>query len=1233
MIRKFNIIRFLPVFIALALFIVPFFWLKPGEMNLGGDSGRLFFYDPTSYLKVNSFYNIITSGTGEEANSYYTIPLVLVIIFLKKIFQSPTILIWLFNGMTLSVAYLACYGITRELLKQENVFKDSTIEITSVFAGLFYLFSPLSLNTGWETPILTHSQIFLNPLMFFLLLKYLKKRKLPLLLTAVFITVLFSINFTFISAPAFFAFYPVSILFLYLYNRFILKSIIHWKHIGIALLIFVTINLFHLGPQIIGIVSTSSSTQLFFSNAHGVDLRGGLDYFVSVAANIKKTYALFSLPQVLPTSTIVYFFILFPLTIFSSFLIKKRKTNYILGIFFLFIFFFTTAHVSEAGFTIYKSLFRIPGFSMFRNFYGQWLFTFLFFYTLLLGQCVPIVYEWLSRKINALYFVGMFALVFISGIGLITGEIVMHRDPVTKVRYAIRMDPIFEKVISFFRNDAVDGKVLSLPLTGPSYQVLQGKNGDAYQGLSLISYLAGKNDFNGYNSLKQFGDQSLIYLQNGNVAALEKILSILNIKYIFYNSDPYIYSKAFNNFAYSYVSKYAPKDQKSYKSLIDTFHINNIITFGDKYHIYSLSDSVFLPHIYTTNDAIYASNPLELTSSHLNYPSKQVMVNIGNINSENNIALIKAEGGSNLLSLKDNSQLAQHMPFVSIPLNSIKYPLILLREKLILWKFRSDRANTFNYRMEFASKRIYEIIKWGEELTIKPEPDSSFRIETLFHLKKYNNWVSSLNNYEGQMDSLIDWVYEAKSSDEELQINKIKIHEQLEQHKILLRSYINDHLDSSPYYNFLSVYINDMFQRLFGRLQLSDIDISILPYTITVPDKQTGLYELYVENNDQKVFKGNNTTIEINGKILKPITVNSENNYIQYENIFLDANKSYPLTLHLQNENLVHDSLWMNSGNVVNSGSDDNALINLPVSKQGGLMKEISEWKPNTQYLVSFEYFTNGDDIGLQIYDNLEEQKDASSVNQKHYVYSRRILNSTDWKTSQSIFTSVSTSKVGFINLFKEFGKSDGTIQIRNLRVQIVPDQIIMAKKIIQNTKSQSLAPLITFSKINPTKYVIKVHNAFNPYYLIFLDNYNDSWTLVNPEINSKDKYSMLWRMLGSLAVRSTGATGDINRLSVIKAEYFNGNVQEGISTNNFLDPYVFKSWGKASVADKRHMLAFDYANTWEIRPEDLAGRTDYILILEMKTQNNFYIFLFISFTVASISLGYLIISYFRKWR
>ena len=69
--------------VCFALFIIPFFWLKPGEMDLGGDNSRLYFYDPLSYLTNQALYGVVPTGIGGEAVSYWAIPHLLLLAFLN----------------------------------------------------------------------------------------------------------------------------------------------------------------------------------------------------------------------------------------------------------------------------------------------------------------------------------------------------------------------------------------------------------------------------------------------------------------------------------------------------------------------------------------------------------------------------------------------------------------------------------------------------------------------------------------------------------------------------------------------------------------------------------------------------------------------------------------------------------------------------------------------------------------------------------------------------------------------------------------------------------------------------------------------------------------------------------------------------------------------------------------------------------------------------------------------
>lgn len=78
--------KYAPLIITFILFLIPFFWLKPGEIDLGGDTSRLYYYDPAGYFQTNILYNVVSSGIGGEFLSYQFFPYMLFLIALKTFF-------------------------------------------------------------------------------------------------------------------------------------------------------------------------------------------------------------------------------------------------------------------------------------------------------------------------------------------------------------------------------------------------------------------------------------------------------------------------------------------------------------------------------------------------------------------------------------------------------------------------------------------------------------------------------------------------------------------------------------------------------------------------------------------------------------------------------------------------------------------------------------------------------------------------------------------------------------------------------------------------------------------------------------------------------------------------------------------------------------------------------------------------------------------------------------------
>lgn len=1203
---KLNQYKIFPFLVSFALFIIPFFWLKQGEMDLGGDNSRLYFYDPISYLYSQTLYSIVTSGVGGEAISYYALPFILLLVIFKSIFNSSTILISAFHGLSLSVAFICCYLIVKEFVNVKKIGEKNILEYSAILSGLFYVFSPF-LIFGWDKVLLTHNQIFLNPLIFFLLLKFFLTHNIRYLLGMLLITFIFAPNFSYVAAPAFFSFYPLSFIFLLIYTKYIKKRVIPIKGLIVGSILFTMLQSFHLIPHLMTLFSPGSGAyEAVFSSES--KFSRGLSYFSGIASNIKVSLYFMNLPQLTELKFPSFGFIIFPTLIFLGLLWNKSKTMLLTGIFFLIILFFVSANITDTGLNFYKSLFHIPGFSMFRNFYGQWGFVFVFFYTILLGQALIVVFTRIKK--NYVYFL----TILIAGVLVINAWPFINGTLVNKilfeskdVKVAIRMDPEYEKVLSFIRSLPVDGKVLTLPLNDPGYQILSGKDGGAYQGLSTISYLTGRNDFSGYNGLNPFSELFIRWVREKDYQLLMKLLSNLNIKYIFYNSDPYIYDETFPKFPYNYVKKFLPKDQNSYKEFLKQLPIYKIKDFGDKYHIYSIKDDLYLPHIFVASDIVYSTNPLiPYSTLDIGEEMRFATLNLEGARKGDSI-ILKADNKDPLTYLINNYHLHRHAPFISRKLDDFFYPLVLLRERLELWKVKNNRDQYLDFSLLYLAKRIFELDRLESTPVLKTKWEEP-KIWKFYKRGNYNSWEASLARYEKGMRELIEWIPTSSMSENWQDASRIKVNEQLFQHELKLLQIIRNSRAEEDEKIYLSSLAKKMFVDLFDKLALNIYDPFIIRYSLKIPKNQSGEYEVYLKKEEDISTDLSKANIEMDGKILKPIEISQNGSLVKLNNVKINSVKDLTFTLKTNSVFIINDFGWQGSGTVKDAdGARAITINNVLGNNSGGLVKEVIGLKPNKQYIISFDYKTFGDDFIFKFYDKKFAMGEKKSG--KGNAYFEKNLNSVDWETHQSFLTLDNESIAAFMQVHSNNDKDASNIEIKNISITEVSNPTIIFRKVLQENNKDAIRPKIIFTKINPTKYRVQVKGAVSPYTLVFLEAYHKNWKIF---------------------VKDLGKEKEKN--NVVTASYFNGEISEGMHKNIFLGLDTFETWGQDNIAKDRHFIANgSAANAWKIVPEDVGNKTNYELIIEADSQRSFYVFLAISILSVIFTSIYFLLRLFKR--
>jgi len=595
------------VLICLGLAIVPFFWLKPGEMDIGGDSSRLYLYDPVNYLKSFGLYGVDPQGTGWVGSNHYITPFAFLVMVVKIFFPSPHIAINLLAALKLVCGFWFVVLIVKEMASEKFRRGSAQGELAAIVAGLFYIFTP-SVIGNWARAILSTNQVFLNPLMFYLLLRYFVTRQTKYGLTALLVSLVFAPNFGLTGAPPFFAFYPLGFLFLVLYTTWVRHRPVPWRGLIVGGLIFAGLHAFHLLPQFAGLFDPGS-----FANTRVFDAKSmwteGVNYFMAVLPNAKVSWFLL-LPSYNPIMTwsgvVVPFIVLAGLWLNKNI---KGKTIVLVAAFYVITLFLVAANITHLWVAVYRSLFFIPGFSMFRNFSGQWQFVYSFYYALFFGLALHLIFLRCKPAFRRLCFLFLCALFVVSAWPFINGDLVNPRQADTEadVRIVMRMDSRFEDFLQYIRTMKGDGKILTLPFTDPFYQVLHGTNNGAYMGPSMVSYLARRNDFSGYAILDPFPEVFYRLAKEENYVALKRLFSLLNIKYIFHNTDPRVYDETFPRFPYSNVRKFLPKTQKEMGEFVGKLGVQLVYENGP-YKLYTLSDSEFLPHIYTSSNVLVYKN-------------------------------------------------------------------------------------------------------------------------------------------------------------------------------------------------------------------------------------------------------------------------------------------------------------------------------------------------------------------------------------------------------------------------------------------------------------------------------------------------------------------------------------------------------------------------------------------------------------------------------------------------
>lgn len=1215
----------------MGLFLIPILWLGKGELDIGGDSNRLYFYDPINYLLSNTLYGVSASGFGIENINYLLLPFVGILAILRYLF-SPTVLICAFHGFSLSASFYFVYATIKEIIEDNEASSDVSIT-PAIIGGLLYAFSP-ALILGWQYVLVTRNQLFLNPLMFYLMLKYFKSSNVKYIYICLLLSFIFSPNFSVIAAPPIFAFYPISLVFLSLYTVLILKKKIVWRHLGLGLMLLLALQFFHLIPQISGLLSKDNSINTTIFSSKGMYDRG-LSYFLGIAPNIKASINMLGLPQMADVGRFSWLFIIFPVIIFVATLLNRKKILPLLSIIFVFVLFFSTANITQAGLLLYRKLFDIPGFSIFRNFYGQWQFTYIFYYSLLFGLSLSIVLPYIRKKrLQHLCVLGTLALLVGNAVPFIKGDI-LHKIlwMSNNISPIIRMDPQFEESLNLVRAVPIEGKFITFPLTDPGYQLVSGVNGGAYLGPSTIAYLSGKQDFSGYEEFWDYKNLVLDLIKREDFVTFKKLLGLFNIRYIYYNARADVYD-TFPAFPYIHVREYMPSNQAKYREMIEKMKLKLVSNIANKYFIYELDNSDYLPQVYASRQlrllrqrdidllvplswnmavnksSFYNSFPTLPDSSAL-YASKEL---------ELQVASTYPDYFKNL----EDSRLP--WGFVSQRLDSLFYPIVVWRESRSLKKVVDFDDAYIERSLLLASKRVNELLKFDRGVALKKNVSSiktfskSWIDPSLFHIftqNEYNYWEVCLVRYMKIMETLMDKVEKPLNSQYSITTNKALVDRMLILHKQRIFDAIRSTKDfSEDEQKYLATLVIEMFDSLYTRLNKQVDDPNRVTYAVR--ESISGAYDILLEKHLVEASLGDKWEVKIGSSTLPSSVFRSEGNWLVYPNYSVEKSSDLTLELIAKNQaNLVQGNQWKltEDNNKAMTATDTSGDI-VKLSFSNGLVWTIPNLMPNAYYVVSLDYDTGGKDFMFHWY---EEEK---GVKKSQRTTLTKELLSQSMRTYRTVIHTGDYVDVGYLQITKDGANSlvdslqpdisKNEISIKNLSVIQIPSPKVYIRQTTISS-GEYVEPKIVFQRINPTKYQVTMQNIAQPFTLIFAQKYSPKWKLIDIDSGTN-----------TIIVRSAHVLGNVIRIirnlfhaspvsDNITSVLYQGEVQQEKTQNIFFDDHTFETWGKKQLPETRHFMVNGYANAWSITPEDFGGEREKTFILEFSVQRVFYVSLIIS--------------------
>jgi hypothetical protein len=594
----------------------------------------------------------------------------------------------------------------------------------------------------------------------------------------------------------------------------------------------------------------------------------------------------------------------------------------------------------------------------------------------------------------------------------------------------------------------------------------------------------------------------------------------------------------------------------------------------------------FVPHIFIPKQVTFMEGGSSSLTDIVSFPDYQIRNAIFFPEKDENKTLLALDKADNIYvrptyvsgDILSQIQIKEEdfYPDIRILPTSPLYPLIRFREGR-LWqatkgnpKLRTDTALIFMAKRVAELKRMLEL---GEDA-------SGAGAETAKHYQEL------LGDFSDQLNRLI----ESQEAENDFLVKSWIF---LDDH----RRNLNDIIQSSQSRELakeieqIFVKMEQVFSKIKENVWMSGDDKEN-KYLFSIPEEDN--YSLFVSADI-----GDEFSLEIDGKLLTTKKELVDSQWLSLGEFNLGKGK-HRLKVNLPGQPNLFTEIATSSAVKRTPSSEEleNSYQFFAQRENKVINVHLAGLDDQAKYRVSLKYKALGSPVRFTLEQANDEEFQGMVIHKIDGLFSME----DTWERFEAVFSPNFGSHEADLKFYLPADKNQtDTYFFEDIKVKrvLVPSFLFKKEK---KTKSIQL-PEITFTKINPTKYKVKVEEATDPYFLVFSETFNNNWKAYIQTSNFKPQ-----------------AFGNII------AEYFDGEIKEGEHRNILLDREVFANVFKRPISKENHLLVNAFANTWYI---DQPG--SYEIILEFIPQRIYFLGLWISLMSFVFALGFLGVSLIRR--